>query len=89
LVAQENKKNHPNDCEQQNSTPVPFVVPQTSCDPNEPWVSGKVVCDWAELLVTVCDAITGFNCDWCSSRLLSSITANQNDQNHPVAAKRL
>ena len=32
-----------------------------------------------ELRATVCDAVVGFNCDWCSSRLLSSSTANQND----------
>jgi len=35
-----------------------------------------------ELLDTVCDAISDFNCDWCSSRLLSSSTANQNDRGH-------
>jgi len=33
----------------------------------------------SELLVTVRDAITGFGCDWCSSRLLSSSVANQNE----------
>jgi len=41
----------------------------------------------SELLGTVCDAITGFDFDCCSSRMLSSSTENQNDQNHPVAAK--
>jgi len=40
----------------------------------------------SELHDTVCDAITGFDCDWCSLRLSSS-TANQNGTNHPVAAK--
>jgi len=32
----------------------------------------------SELLVTVCGVITGFGCDWCFSRMLSSSTANQN-----------
>ena len=30
-----------------------------------------------ELLVTVCDAISGFDCCWCSSRLMLSSTAQQ------------
>jgi len=40
-----------------------------------------------ELLVTVCDAITGFDCDYCSSRMLSSSTANQNDYDDRVRAE--
>jgi len=43
----------------------------------------------SELLDTVCDAITGFDCDWCSSRLLSSSIANQNGQIQLVAASNV
>jgi len=59
------------------------VANQTRCNTNEPGVFGKVFCDWfLELLVTVFDAITGFDCDYFSSRLLPSSTANQNDTHH-------
>jgi len=66
------------------------VANQTRCNTNEPGVFGKVVCDWfLELLVTVFDAITGFDCDCFSSRLLPSSTANQNATDNPAAAKKV
>ena len=37
----------------------------------------------SELLVKVCDAISGHDYDWCSSRLLSPSIANQKDGDHP------
>jgi len=42
----------------------------------------------SELHVTVWDAITGFDCDWCSLRLSSS-TANQNVTHQRADAKRV
>ena len=40
-----------------------------------------------ELRVTVCDAVVGFKCDWCSSRMLLSSTENQNLFIYPVGGK--
>ena len=62
------------------------VAYQTLCGPNEPGVLGKLSAIGSGTARYSLRRHFGFDCDCCSSRLLSSSTENQNDRIQRVRA---